>query len=271
MDTHSPYVPESKYDKWGTKEERNIQTDHISRDDFISGKGYQRQSMLENLYDGAILQADSIIEKLVTELKQREIFDDTLLIITSDHGEAFGETSLVDPDVRLAGHKWGIHEVLTHVPLIVKYPNQNSGGNVSDVVSLTEIPCVIKSVVEDGWKQQNLFVKNQPVMSSNRKMKESKITNLEPQNRNKAQKYIGPWRAVYDNRDGKVIKHAMKRDKYATIEITSAQNKNIVTREKSQRVFEEFNQLSDSNVVDIQQKDINDELENHLRDLGYMT
>ena len=59
---------------------------------------------------------DAALRSLFRELRSRVEFDDTLIVVTSDHGEGFGEPSRVDPRVRMLSHTWEIHESLLHVP-----------------------------------------------------------------------------------------------------------------------------------------------------------
>ncbi len=69
-------------------------------------------------------------------MKALEIYDNTLIVLTSDHGEYFGEHLLVE-------HSKDIYMEATHVPLIIKYPGQLE-GSVSDlVISSVDIPGMI--------------------------------------------------------------------------------------------------------------------------------
>ncbi len=61
-------------------------------------------------YDAAIMFADSQIGRLLCELE--EIFEDTLIIVTSDHGESLGEH-------RIFFHHHGLYDTTIHVPLII--------------------------------------------------------------------------------------------------------------------------------------------------------
>jgi arylsulfatase A-like enzyme len=61
----------------------------------------------------------------VDALRANGLLDRTLLIITSDHGENFGEHGLM-------GHQFSVHDTLLHVPLIVRYPPLFPGARVID-------------------------------------------------------------------------------------------------------------------------------------------
>lgn len=67
------------------------------------------------LYCANVLWADSRIGELIAALRQSGHFDDTLLVITSDHGEEFGEAGQ-------SGHGGNLTRALIEVPLIVNFP-----------------------------------------------------------------------------------------------------------------------------------------------------
>ncbi|HDQ00219.1 MAG TPA: hypothetical protein ENN22_13700 [bacterium] len=71
--------------------------------------------ILKALYDGEISYVDWRIKYFIKFLKKQKIWDNTLLIVTSDHGEQFGEKKFM-------GHARNLYNSLIKVPLIVKYP-----------------------------------------------------------------------------------------------------------------------------------------------------
>ena len=71
--------------------------------------------MLSNLYDGEIAYVDGRIGEIVGMLRRHGILDDTIVVITSDHGEMIGEHDLLD-------HKLNVHEPLLRIPLVLRYP-----------------------------------------------------------------------------------------------------------------------------------------------------
>lgn len=162
MDAHRPYEPDSAYDNWDDGTARRIQS---QLDDpvwpFIQDdKPRWMLKALEALYDGGIRQADVCIRQIVEHLKSTGDFEDTLLIVTSDHGEGFGEPSAVrgGPAVE---HKQGVHHVQAHVPLVVNPPVDDTGV-VPTPVSLTETARVIAEVVNCG---ESSFDRKRPVVT----------------------------------------------------------------------------------------------------------
>ncbi|SDK16472.1 Arylsulfatase A [Halovenus aranensis] len=140
---HNPYNPPQKF----KQEFKSIDYEDIDmkKINYLSENGlYQYLSgetsvteeewtVLKDWYDAAIARADAKIEEVVEYLKKIGAYDDTLIIITADHGEHFGENSRVY-------HHFSVYDELIHVPLIVKYPNQKySNTTVNKLVSLTDL------------------------------------------------------------------------------------------------------------------------------------
>jgi arylsulfatase A-like enzyme len=100
--------------------------------------------ILRALYDGEISYLDFKMGQLFDYLRELEILDDTILIITADHGESLGEHNLMD-------HQLCIYDVLLHVPLVIRYPGLFEAGlRVSEQVQLTDIfPTILDIVAID--------------------------------------------------------------------------------------------------------------------------
>ena len=69
---------------------------------------------ISNHYDGGIAGADAYLAELFAALKATNLYDETLLIVTSDHGESLGERQMI-------GHG-GLYLEQLLVPLIIKFP-----------------------------------------------------------------------------------------------------------------------------------------------------
>ena len=86
-DPHSPYDPPAPY----------------------------RSEYSGHLYDGEIAYADHELGKLITWLKQSRLYDSSLVVALSDHGESLGEHGEEE-------HGFFVYNATVHVPLIVKPP-----------------------------------------------------------------------------------------------------------------------------------------------------
>jgi len=91
------------------------------------------------LYDGEIAYADGQVGRLVTRLRERNRLDDTILVLTSDHGEEFLEHGGVQ-------HGYTLYNEVIRVPLIIRYPPRIPEGTVVEghiVQSLDMTPTLL--------------------------------------------------------------------------------------------------------------------------------
>lgn len=90
-------------------------------------------AITRDLYDGELAYMDSRIAQLVNELDRLGLGDNTLVIITSDHGENLGDHGLL-------GHRFCLYETLIHVPLILRFPGVIAPGQrVSEPVQTHDL------------------------------------------------------------------------------------------------------------------------------------
>ncbi|MDQ2054672.1 sulfatase-like hydrolase/transferase [Halobellus sp. H-GB7] len=269
MDAHSPYEPERQYNQWGDQNLAELyqEVQNASKIDSFSKEFWEKLSALEPLYDGCIRQADAAVEQLVEGLRQEGELENTFLVITSDHGEGFGEPSRLT-SARLRSHSWGIGEVLTQVPLLVKKPGQTQGSRIERVASLTQFPDVVRSVVEDG---ESTFVpEDKPVVSSTFRIMPP--GNELPLDEGEREPYFGPWRAVYrDSKDG-VLKFASRREDMCSLRIRGTEVTEISIADSKKINEEVFDRMTDSGVKlgKSDERDVSEDVEDRLADLGYL-
>ncbi|MEO8448697.1 MAG: sulfatase [Gemmatimonadota bacterium] len=88
-------------------------------------------------YDAALAYLDQELAVLLRDLESARLLANTVIIVTSDHGEQFGEHGLLD-------HGNSLYLQLLSVPLIVVYPGQVPAGvRVADPVSLRDLSATI--------------------------------------------------------------------------------------------------------------------------------
>lgn len=153
MDGHRPYLPRPEYDHWGDEDARQVQRE-IGRGEFVwqfyGGRyPYWYLAALEGLYDGAIRQADAVAERIVAALDARGLTEETLVVVTADHGDGLGERSAVPGGPRCIAHTLGTHEALLHVPLLVKTPGQETGRVVDELATVQRFPAAVEAVLDD--------------------------------------------------------------------------------------------------------------------------
>ena len=129
IDLHGPYDPPAPHHgRFGEPGDLHLKTADVSWKDFKSLVGAKRISLdaadieeLEARYDELICYVDEWVGRIVDDLKATGRYDDTLIIVTSDHGEAFWEHGFI------AHSNWPFEE-LNRVPLIVKMPHSKGAG-----------------------------------------------------------------------------------------------------------------------------------------------
>ena len=120
----------------------------------------QRRLAMER-YDAGIATEDAALEDLLQWLKRRDLYDRALIIVTSDHGEAFGEH-------RLIAHGVSTYEDQVHVPLFIKFPHQSTPRAVRGLVSHVDIlPTVLHVLgIPNPPKVQGISLVNPGDLSS---------------------------------------------------------------------------------------------------------
>jgi arylsulfatase A-like enzyme len=144
MDAHFPYLPPTPFDKLYPGKLRTIvQQDLEDIDQNVAqGKAMPEVDRVHAIsqYDGGIAYTDAHIGQIVDWLKKRNLYDNSLIVVTSDHGEAFGEKHLV-----LHGNS--AYQNLLHVALMIKFPNSDHRGVVDDPASLIDVAPTILSAL----------------------------------------------------------------------------------------------------------------------------
>jgi arylsulfatase A-like enzyme len=103
-------------------------------------------TVCEALYTGGIRSMDTWLAKLVAFLREADLYDDVMIVITSDHGEEFADHS---PRAFYDRHGHSLYEELIHVPLIIKLPGQQHAGlRVREVTRMVDVMPTILDVME---------------------------------------------------------------------------------------------------------------------------
>lgn len=116
MDPHEPYYPEEEYKE---KHAPSIDPEEISQvsAEFFRNKKKNDPESVSMLYDACVDYMDDQLGKFFRFLEKNKVLEDTVLIITSDHGQEFGEEEIY-------GHRLSVSEELISVPLIVHHPDR---------------------------------------------------------------------------------------------------------------------------------------------------
>lgn len=134
-DAHQPFAPPPPFDR------RFGPTAHLESArswDHLQHRTPDQARFLAGQYDGCLAYVDQNVGRLLDHLRVVGLFDSMLVIVTSDHGEFFGEHGLG------GGHGMALYEPVLRVPLVVKLPTQRTGSRSSARVSLADVPGLVE-------------------------------------------------------------------------------------------------------------------------------
>lgn len=132
METHLPYFPPKNIiDRWApyvTKDREarsflqkfNTESYRWMAPMLKPFTGVQRQ-VLSDMYDAEVSYQDRQLRRMFRFLKRSGQLDNTMVIVTSDHGESIG-------DHEFMGHAFVVYNELQHVPLFIRYPEMFPGN-----------------------------------------------------------------------------------------------------------------------------------------------
>jgi arylsulfatase A-like enzyme/Flp pilus assembly protein TadD len=98
----------------------------------------------DRLYDGEIAFADAQVGRLITFLKAKDLYRNTIIVLSGDHGESLGEHGE-------RTHGFFLYNATLHVPVIIHLPQATSSvKTISGVVSLVDLmPTVLQALKVD--------------------------------------------------------------------------------------------------------------------------
>ena len=153
QDPHGPYTPAQEFSSQfptsdTEKQILNISTGTPDRPLLaLSGHGgipaYQQLGAHRDFhhyvsqYDAEILYTDSELERLIASLKELGLYENALIIFSSDHGEGMGEHDY------FFAHGENLYRNQLHVPLILKYGNQLRGRRRDFVQHVDLLPTIL--------------------------------------------------------------------------------------------------------------------------------
>jgi arylsulfatase A-like enzyme len=149
MDAHNPFIPpRSSEGRFGAKP--------ASASDRAAMRGWPESArahpapatlkLARDCYDTCIAALDDQLGRLFDELESAALLNSTVVIVTGDHGEHFG-----DPHADLVGHGISLYPQLIHVPLLVIAPGSGPQGQViSAPVSLRDLPATVVDLIGAG-------------------------------------------------------------------------------------------------------------------------
>ncbi|HVT02544.1 MAG TPA: sulfatase-like hydrolase/transferase, partial [Thermoanaerobaculia bacterium] len=174
------------------------------------------KSRYQNAYDGEIATADQIIGEFLTHLKALGIYDRSLIVFVSDHGEGFydhGEDQ----------HGILLYREAIHVPLIVKLPGETRRGEtVSAPAQLIDVMPTVLEVTETAAPEG---------------LRGSSLLSLKTKNRSIYSETFFPlinlgWSAIRSLTDDRYQYLESSRSELYDLKRDSAERKDVVAEER---------------------------------------
>jgi arylsulfatase A-like enzyme len=140
MDIHEPYVPERRYlervDSSIALNEKEMF--RLFKDVILKRDPSDRDAvaLLRKLYDAHVVEVDDTVREFFGILEKRQVLTDSVIIITSDHGDEFAEHGGISHDGKM-------YSELIGVPLMIVEPWKEEGSTCDTVVSTLDIPPTI--------------------------------------------------------------------------------------------------------------------------------
>lgn len=275
---HIPYRPPErfetefleKFDQWDEVDEkfaRELADD--AGDAYIMDNADPTDADWEfskHLYDAEIKYMDTLLSDLFQYLKQKGMFEETMIIVTSDHGEHFGEHGL-------AYHKFALSEELINVPLVVKYPNSDTTDVSDELVSLVDLAPTIADVagieLQSKVDGRSLLSDDEPeaVFAETGRPNTSQRTRMLQHGSEETFDQFDKGLQAIRTRDHKLICDSKGG---STLYDISNEEVEIVdadlTSYLQQRLGETLEELPSGET----EEELSDRVEQHLRDMGYM-
>lgn len=108
-----------------------------------------QQGWIRDVYDASLRDLDASLVPLLDGLRARGVLDDTVVIVTADHGEHLGEHHLAD-------HKFSVYNDLIRVPLVIRYPKGVPAGVENAPVSTLDVFATVAALTDTGLPDATL-------------------------------------------------------------------------------------------------------------------
>jgi arylsulfatase A-like enzyme len=236
----------------------------------------EQKDVLVDLYDAEIAYLDWQIGRLFSFLKKNNLFENTLVAVTADHGEHFGEKGHFS-------HVASLYEQILHVPLVIKYPYQKKANLTEHRAQLIDLLPTIVAAADldfvDSSEYKGIDLLN--ILTNNdRKLYaewEGRVPEYIRYNALKVGSKIYSFiknkkRAVYF-RDFKYIKNERGADELYNLKMDSGENYNIIYQnaEMAEKLSNDLINFSRNRRTNKEEKvEMNDEIIENLKKLGYI-
>jgi arylsulfatase A-like enzyme len=265
MEAHVPYIPPSPFDRLYPGKDELFSWDYyygmkrriLNHESQITDKDRRH---LVSQYDGAIANLDFNLGRLFAQLRRLNQYENSLIIITSDHGEAFGNRQLLE-------HAVSVYQDQIHVPLIIKYPGSRQKAVVGENVSIADIMPTVLDVL--GYEVPQL-IQGRSLLKQQTERQRVIVSESFPDldfpalNRVERAIFKGPFKLI-SSTAGKREVYDLLKDPNEELNIYSQGNRVVMNLEASLSLWLKTVQKASGSTGELDQETLN-----KLESLGYV-
>jgi len=168
-----------------------------------------------SLYDGEIAYIDDYLGRFLGALRERGLFDSSMIVVTSDHGEGFGEHGMYFT------HSYGVTDEMIMVPLIVKMPGNSHGGmEFEEQVRISDVFSTILDLVGIPYRDDFLSRSLLPLIRGDGGHEKRPAYSYST-NKGSYSVRDGRFKLVYYGKDGEYALHDLDSDPLETKDISA--------------------------------------------------
>jgi arylsulfatase A-like enzyme len=137
FDAHDPYQPPAPFDTLFSSPDAARLVENLENSSVTAARAPEVNQAAIDKYDESIAYLDHHLGRLFSELKRQGRWDNTLVVIVSDHGEEFGERGVYF-------HGNSLYRGSLEVPLLLRFPGAvPAGGSIAVPVSIKDLAATV--------------------------------------------------------------------------------------------------------------------------------
>lgn len=154
LQPHEPYNPPKRFRGEFSQSYKSslAERTHLTPS-FLEGEKLTQEDReyLKAAYDENLKYADFYLEKFLRGLKDLGVYENTIIVITADHGEAFFEHGSI-------GHSHSLYDEEIRIPLIIRFPSKFGLGKkkINALVQFVDLMPTFKDIYGLEIKKQNM-------------------------------------------------------------------------------------------------------------------
>lgn len=260
-DAHRPYDPDPNYPAPFQLDPEF--TKYLEQNHYLIPAKYGEV----NTYDNQLAYLDQNLEKFFQFLKDRGLLDQTLIIITADHGEGLGQHKLMS-------HGLYLYEDQVRIPLLIRFPDLAQAGTRIDArVNLIDLAPTILDFLQIPPRRNRMEARGQSLLSlisgGKKELRPCEYFErrwYEPKRRVKGRKagaLCGEWKIIWADEEENELYH-LPGDPFELTNARDLEKKKFLELETEMKGY-----LDRVKFFSVQKQTVPKEIQDQLKALGY--